>query len=77
MDITAKVKEIIIRELNVNESQITDNANFIEDLNADSLDTVQLIMAFEDEFKIKIPDEDAESLKTVGTAIAYLKEKLG
>lgn len=77
MDITAKVKEIIVRELNVNESQITDNANFIEDLNADSLDTVQLIMAFEDEFKIKIPDEDAEGLKSVGDAIKYLQSKLG
>lgn len=76
MDVTAKVKEIIIRELNVNESQITDNANFIEDLNADSLDTVQLIMAFEDEFKIKIPDEDAEKMKTVGDAVSYLKAKL-
>ena len=77
MDIAAKVKEIIVQELDVNESEITNEANFIEDLGADSLDTVELIMKFEEEFDIEIPDDEAEKLRTVGNAIDYLKEKLG
>ncbi len=77
MDIAAKVKEIIVQELDVNESEITNEANFIEDLGADSLDTVELIMKFEEEFDIEIPDEEAEKLRTVGNAIDYLKGKLG
>ena len=72
----AKVKEIIIEQLSVSENQITDEASFIDDLGADSLDTVELVMAFEDEFGIEIPDEEAEKLTTVGKAIVYLKDKL-
>ncbi|MCK4652850.1 MAG: acyl carrier protein [Candidatus Cloacimonetes bacterium] len=77
MDILAKVKEIIVEELGVEESEVTPEANFIEDLGADSLDTVELIMKFEEEFDIDIADEEAEKLTTVGKAIEYLKTKLG
>ncbi|MDZ4181441.1 MAG: acyl carrier protein [Candidatus Cloacimonadaceae bacterium] len=77
MDIEARVKQIVMDKLNVEASQIVPEANFIDDLRADSLDTVELVMAFEDEFKIAIPDEDQERLRTVGQAIDYLKEKLG
>jgi acyl carrier protein len=76
MDIEAKVKEIIVEQLGVNEEQITPEASFIDDLGADSLDTVELVMAFEEKFDMEIPDEDAEKMRTVGDAIAYLKEKL-
>lgn len=76
MDIFSKVKEIIVNELSVDESQVTENARFIEDLGADSLDTVELIMKFEEEFDIEIPEEDAEKMKTVGDAVDYLKTKL-
>ena len=71
-----KVKEIIIEKLGVEEVSIKDDARFIEDLNADSLDTVELIMEFEEEFNIEIPDDDAEKLKTVGEAIAYINKTL-
>jgi acyl carrier protein len=71
----AKVKEIIINELGVDPDKVTPEASFVEDLGADSLDTVELVMAFEEEFGIEIPDEDAEGLQTVGDAIAYLKGK--
>jgi len=77
MDIVAKVKEIIVEELGVEESEVTPEASFIEDLGADSLDTVELIMKFEEEFDIDIADEEAEKLTTVGKAIEYLKQKLG
>ncbi len=77
MDIIAKVKEIIVEELGVEESEVTTEASFIEDLGADSLDTVELIMKFEEEFDIDIADEEAEKLTTVGKAIEYLKQKLG
>jgi len=77
MDIEAKVKQIVIDKLGVEESQVVPSANFIEDLRADSLDTVELVMAFEEEFGITIPDEDQDKLRTVGQAIDYLKEKLG
>ena len=70
-----KVKEIIINELGVEPEKVTAEASFVEDLGADSLDTVELVMAFEEEFGIEIPDEDAESLQTVGDAIKYLREK--
>ena len=76
MDIQEKVKEIIVEQLGVDEAQITPEASFIDDLGADSLDTVELVMAFEDKFDIEIPDEDAEKMRTVGDAIDYLKEKL-
>jgi acyl carrier protein len=71
----AKVKEIIINELGVEPEKVTLEASFVEDLGADSLDTVELVMAFEEEFGIEIPDEDAEKLQTVGDAVTYLKEK--
>ena len=72
-----KVKEIIVRELGVERDKLTDNASFIDDLGADSLDIVELVMEFEKEFNIDIPDEEAEKLRTVGDAIAYLNEKVG
>jgi acyl carrier protein len=71
----AKVKEIIINELGVEPEKVTLEASFVEDLGADSLDTVELVMAFEEEFGIEIPDEDAEQLQTVGDAVKYLREK--
>ena len=73
--VEAKVKEIIINELGVDPDKVTPEASFVEDLGADSLDTVELVMAFEEEFGIEIPDEDAEGLQTVGDAIRYLKDK--
>ncbi len=69
----AKVKEIIINELGVEAEKVTPEASFVEDLGADSLDTVELVMAFEEEFGIDIPDEDAEQMRTVGDAIKYLE----
>ena len=77
MDIESKVKQIVMDKLGVEEAQVVPAANFIEDLRADSLDTVELVMAFEDEFGLTIPDEDQDRLRTVGQAIDYLKEKLG
>jgi acyl carrier protein len=71
----SRVKEIIINELGVEPEKVTSQASFVEDLGADSLDTVELVMAFEEEFGIEIPDEDAEQLQTVGDAIKYLAEK--
>jgi acyl carrier protein len=71
----SKVKEIIINELGVEPEKVTLEASFVEDLGADSLDTVELVMAFEEEFGIEIPDEDAEQLQTVGDAVKYLKGK--
>jgi acyl carrier protein len=72
--IEARVKEIIVNELGVETEKVTDDASFVEDLGADSLDTVELVMAFEEEFGIDIPDEDAEQMRTVGEAISYLKK---
>jgi acyl carrier protein len=69
-----RVKEIICEQLGVEEDDVTPNAKFIEDLGADSLDTVELVMAFEEEFDLEIPDEDAEKIVTVGDAIGYIKE---
>ena len=76
-DIEAKVKEIIVEQLGVDEGQIKSESSFIDDLGADSLDTVELVMAFEEKFDIEIPDEDAEKMRTVGDAIVYLNQKLG
>ncbi|QQY09152.1 MAG: acyl carrier protein [Candidatus Xiphinematobacter sp.] len=73
--IEEKVKDIIVEQLGVNLEQITPSASFIEDLGADSLDTVELVMAFEEEFSVDVPDEDAERLKTVGDVIQYIREK--
>jgi acyl carrier protein len=70
----ARVREIIINELGVEPEKVTDDASFVEDLGADSLDTVELVMAFEEEFGLDIPDEDAEQMRTVGDAIKYLNE---
>ncbi|HSJ32158.1 MAG TPA: acyl carrier protein, partial [Longimicrobiales bacterium] len=71
----SKVKEIIINELGVEPEKVTLEASFVEDLGADSLDTVELVMAFEEEFGLEIPDEDAEQLQKVGDAVKYLQEK--
>jgi acyl carrier protein len=73
-DIEAKVKDIIINELGVEAEKVTNEASFVDDLGADSLDTVELVMAFEEEFGIEIPDEDAEKLQTVGDAIDYIRQ---
>lgn len=75
MDVTAKVKEIVVEELGVDAGEVTPDAKFIEDLGADSLDTVELIMKFEEEFDLEIEDDDAEKLTTVGEAINFLKGK--
>lgn len=76
-DIEAKVKEIIINELGVDAEKVTPEASFVEDLGADSLDTVELVMAFEEEFGMEIPDEEAEKLRTVGDAINYITSNAG
>ncbi|NJD09780.1 MAG: acyl carrier protein [Gemmatimonadetes bacterium] len=73
--IESKVKDIIINELGVEPEKVTLEASFVEDLGADSLDTVELVMAFEEEFGIEIPDEDAEGLQKVGDAVRYLQDK--
>ena len=72
-----KVTEIIIENLGIEASQVTPEASFVDDLGADSLDTVELVMAFEEEFGLDIPDEEAEKLQTVGDVVSYLEEKLG
>ncbi|MGI6086792.1 MAG: acyl carrier protein [Kiritimatiellia bacterium] len=75
MALEDKVRDIIVENLGVNAEQVTAEASFVEDLGADSLDTVELVMAFEEEFGAEIPDEDAEKLTTVGAVMNYLKEK--
>jgi acyl carrier protein len=69
-----RIKKIIVDQLGVDESKITENSSFVDDLGADSLDIVELIMAFEEEFDIEIPDEDAEKMKTIGDAVKYLSK---
>ena len=76
-DIEEKVKDIIAEELGVERDKVTPAASLMEDLGADSLDTVELVMAFEKEFDIDIPDEEAEKLRTVGDALKYLHDKSG
>jgi acyl carrier protein len=76
-DVEEKVKDIIVEELGVEREKVTSDASFMEDLGADSLDTVELVMAFEKEFDIDIPDEEAEKLRTVGDAMNYLHQKIG
>jgi len=73
--IEQRVKDIIVEQLGVNADQVTPEAKFIEDLGADSLDTVELVMALEEEFEIEIPDEDAEKITTVHQAIDYINER--
>jgi acyl carrier protein len=70
-----RVKEIIVEQLGVNPDQVTPEAKFIEDLGADSLDTVELVMAFEEEFGAEIPDEDAEKMQTVGDVVKYIEDR--
>lgn len=72
-----KVNEIIVEQLGVDAKEVIESASFIDDLGADSLDTVELVMAFEEAFEIEIPDEDAEKMNTVGEAIKYLEDKVG
>lgn len=74
-NIESKVKEIVVEELGVNPDQVTPEAKFIEDLGADSLDTVELVMAFENEFNVEVPDEDAEKLQTVGDVVNYIESR--
>lgn len=76
-EVQSKLKEIVMDRLNAEEEQIKPEASFVEDLGADSLDIVELIMGIEEEFDIEIPDEDAEKLTTVGEAMEYVKGKLG
>lgn len=73
-EIMDKVKTVIVDQLGVDEADVTDDASFVDDLNADSLDIVELVMALEEEFGISIPDEEAESIKTVGDAIAFIEK---
>ncbi len=75
-DILNKVKDIIVNKLGVDQDQVTIEASFTNDLGADSLDTVELVMEFEKAFNIQIPDEDAEKIATVGDAVKYLQEKI-
>ncbi len=74
MDVFDKVKDIIVEQLGVDEEEVTTQASFVDDLGADSLDIVELVMALEEEFDLEIPDEDAEKIVTVGDAVNYIKE---
>ncbi len=75
MSTEIKVKKIIVDQLGVGEEEVTAGASFVDDLGADSLDTVEMVMAFEEEFSIEIPDEDAEKIKTVSDAVGYIEKK--
>ncbi|MCE9610356.1 MAG: acyl carrier protein [Chthoniobacter sp.] len=74
-DVAEKVKDIIVEELGVEREKLSPEASFMEDLGADSLDTVELVMAFEEEFSVEVPDEDAEKLQTVGDVVKYIEGK--
>ena len=76
-EVQDKIKQIIVDELGVDEAEVTENARFIEDLGADSLDLVELVMRFEEEFDIEIPDEDAEKIQAVPDAYAYVEQHKG
>jgi acyl carrier protein len=76
LSVEEKVKKIVGEQLGVDEEEITPNASFVEDLGADSLDTVELVMAFEEEFSIEIPDDDAEKIITVQNSVDYIKERM-
>ena len=73
-DVSTRVKKIVVEHLSVEEAKVTDTASFIDDLGADSLDTVELVMAFEEEFGVEIPDDAAEKIRTVGDAIAFINQ---
>jgi acyl carrier protein len=73
-DIAERVKKIVVEHLGVDEGKVSEGASFIDDLGADSLDTVELVMAFEEEFSVEIPDDAAEKIQTVGDAISFIKE---
>lgn len=75
MDVLERVKEIVVEQLGVDAEEVSNDASFVDDLGADSLDIVELVMAFEEEFELEIPDEDAEKIGTVGDAVKYIKEK--
>mgnify|MGYP001072361126 CR=1 FL=1 len=74
-DVSERVKQIIVEQLGVDEAEVTPTASFVDDLGADSLDTVELVMAFEEAFEIEIPDEDAEKITTVKDAIEYIQAR--
>lgn len=74
MDIFESVRELVVEQLDVDPEAVTEEASFIDDLGADSLDIVELVMAFEEEFGIEIPDEDAEGIRTVGDAVKYIQQ---
>ena len=76
-DISDRVKKIVVEHLSVDEDKVTESASFIDDLGADSLDTVELVMAFEEEFGVEIPDDAAEKITTVGDATKYIEEHKG
>ncbi|PON19805.1 acyl carrier protein [Candidatus Entotheonella serta] len=75
-DIAKEVKNIIAEQLGVDDAEVTETASFIDDLGADSLDTVELVMAFEEAFELEIPDEDAEEIQTVSDAVRYITSKM-
>ncbi len=77
MAVNDKITEIIVEQLGVKPDEVTPEASFVDDLGADSLDTVELVMALEEEFGIEIPDEDAEKIQTVGDAVKYIEDKAG
>ncbi len=76
-DIAERVKKIVVDHLGVDEDKVVESASFIDDLGADSLDTVELVMAFEEEFNVEIPDDAAEKIQTVGDAVTFIKENSG
>lgn len=76
MDVLERVKELVVEQLGVDAEEVTEDASFVDDLGADSLDIVELVMAFEEEFDLEIADEDAEKIQSVGNAVEYIKQRL-